>query len=221
LSQTLVDQLLFGYLASYYSGADDLVYDSSQPGRVKSSLCRAEFVHHPCDAGVSMRPLAKLVVDALAGALPFYVLNVSSVIVVSINVDMNLRGSRHQHPHWDEEPDNTNHYLFVPLVDMDDAIGPIEVWPGTHTARASVELRQDLFPHLSQALRDLWDAGGVALQRTSPVSPEFSSFLDKRPHHRVLLRAGEAIAARPSIWHRGTPNMKHIPRPMLTVVLSV
>jgi len=222
LSQGELDQISFGYAALLDVNPEEVVYDVRQHGRAKTSLCsniRPEL-NRPCATGDSSRPslIAKQALEAIASSvvqrLP------GSWTIAAVNVDVNNPGSFSQHPHWDWPASEEHvHYLFIPLVDLDTAVGTVEVWPGTHTLLAHSHFNLEEIPKLSAEARSLWEQGGVGLQNASELATGLASFFKGRASRFIHLEAGEVAMMRASLLHRGTANLKHVGRPLMTVIL--
>jgi ectoine hydroxylase-related dioxygenase (phytanoyl-CoA dioxygenase family) len=89
----------------------------------------------------------------------------------------------------------------IPLVDVDDENGPLEIWPGgTHMNpewAAHVTLDGSVGPHL-----DIVRAAS------------------RMPSERVHMKAGSIVIRDSRVWHRGTPNRSTARRTNLALVYS-
>jgi ectoine hydroxylase-related dioxygenase (phytanoyl-CoA dioxygenase family) len=114
-----------------------------------------------------------------------------------------LPGTTQMQPvHWDEgqlwaglDAPSPAHSLTinVPLVDVTEENGAIEVWPGSH-----LDVR----------------TGG----RSSIHVPE--EWLAERQSIRVPTSKGSILLRDGRMWHRGTTNSTSSPRPMIAVVYA-
>lgn len=86
--------------------------------------------------------------------------------------------------------------MNVPLVDVDDTNGPIEVWPGTHRLPGPVF--------------------GVETTTVSRLHVDTRSRVV--PPVTVPLARGDILLRDVRLWHRGTPNTSDVARPMLALV---
>jgi len=121
--------------------------------------------------------------------------------------DTPLPGSQYQNAHSDIAPlfpdvsvSLPTYALVVniPLVDVTEENGPLEIWPGTHLNpewSAHVTLDGSVGPHL--------DIVRAAARMRS---------------ERVLMPAGGAVIRDSRCWHRGTPNLSGARRPNLALV---
>jgi ectoine hydroxylase-related dioxygenase (phytanoyl-CoA dioxygenase family) len=84
--------------------------------------------------------------------------------------------------------------LNIPLVDVDDNNGPMEIWPGgTH-----------LLPD------NAYGPNGYNLEQ---LSPHMQSMKVHMPAGSILIRDAR-------MWHRGTPNRGNEPRPNIALIYS-
>jgi ectoine hydroxylase-related dioxygenase (phytanoyl-CoA dioxygenase family) len=81
----------------------------------------------------------------------------------------------------------------VPLVDVTEENGPMEIWPITHLLPGDLRLTKDELERLAMRM----------------------------PSIRWLPRAGDVLIRDLRMWHRGTPNNSNAPRPMLAIGYSV
>jgi predicted dehydrogenase len=138
--------------------------------------------------------------------------------VVFINVDVAEPGCAPQRPHWDKEAGDDWTFLTVPLVDMDEENGPLEIWPATE------DLGSAAFPAWSRVSMPCGgppdsapDHVGNMERQLSGVFPELEAVAERMLHLRCRTRLGDVILRRPSGWHRGTENRGDDPRPVLTI----
>ncbi len=115
----------------------------------------------------------------------------------------NLPGSGTQPVHYDEGqlwPGHVHpaHALVVnvPLVDMDERNGSIELWPGTH-----------LLAHVGS---------GRGAQRIP--EGELTARRALAPPVQPKVAAGSMLIRDMRLWHRGMPNHGDVPRPMLAMI---
>jgi hypothetical protein len=141
--------------------------------------------------------------------------------VVFINVDVAEPGCAQQRPHWDKEAGDDWTFLTVPLVDMDERNGPLEIWPATH------ELGPEVFASWSRVGMPCGGPPDSAPTRVgnmerqcSGVFPDLDALAERMLHLRCRTRPGDVILRRPSGWHRGTANDSDAPRPVLTVCVA-
>ncbi len=122
----------------------------------------------------------------------------------AVGVDVNLPGSRHQMSHMDCSYLFPEHaitlppfamVLNIPLVDVSEDNGPLELWPGTHGNQLDVD--QDRMIASAPSLRMTMPAGSLLLR-------------DIRTWHRGTPNVSEA--PRPQIgityaraWYGGAP----------------
>jgi len=115
-----------------------------------------------------------------------------------LGCDINLPNSGDQRPHRDAFTFDVT--VNCPLVDVDDDMGPIEVWPGTH-------LRDD----------GVFVAGPASPARERAAHRAEWAELRKRPSRRLHLRAGTFVIRDQRMLHRGTANRTPEVRPMLSL----
>src|SRR5262249_46130283 len=110
--------------------------------------------------------------------------------------------------HWDEyqlwpdlehAPPVAALVVNIPLVDVTQANGAMEVWPGTHRDVRSIQL----YPK-SLLVPDDW----IEARRT------------EQPPVRVTMPKGALFMRDLRMWHRGTTNSTGDPRPLLAVSYS-
>jgi len=87
----------------------------------------------------------------------------------------------------------------VPVVDMDEANGSTELWPGTHLD-TTISARMD-------TIRVPLDV----LEARRAVSPPFQPSVE----------AGSVLIRDIRVWHRGTPNHSGRPRPMIAMIHNI
>jgi hypothetical protein len=138
--------------------------------------------------------------------------------VVFINVDVAEPGCALQRPHWAKEAGDDWTFLTVPLVDMDEENGPLEIWPATQSLGSAA------FPAWSRVSMPCGgppdsapDHVGNMERQLSGVFPELEAVAERMLHLRCRTRLGDVILRRPSGWHRGTENRGDDPRPVLTI----
>ena len=205
-------------LAALQAFPESLIFDANQFPRVKANVCR------PCGATPREPHLARVhraATDAIQAAIAAAG---GGYAIEAINVDVNGPGSTDQHPHWDGPPgprggpDVANHrvaFLLMPLGDVEDHAGPIEVWPRSHGPDAAVDLKDVLAANAT--LRDLWDGGVAPLQAATPGAAR--AFFAAWPSRRLASTSGDAFLMYPRLWHRGTANRAATARLMLTAKL--
>ena len=123
------------------------------------------------------------------------------------SANTNQPGSVPQPVHSDvghglSEMDETLLVANVPLIDVTEENGSIELWPGTHVLN------------------------GEARRPSQQEWPKIAaSLLDKRRRVAPPLRAnttkGSVLVRDRRLWHRGMPNVSEKPRSMLSMVYAV
>lgn len=185
------DDLCAAMLASLPEAAKGKPAEDT-PGHVQHNPpLRAEHLHPE----VFANPRALQVAYALLG---------KPVQLMLYTGNTMLGGTSQMQPvHWDErqlwaglESSVPGHSLTVnlPLVDVTEENGAIEVWPGTHLDNRS------------------------GAQRSSLHVP--AEWLAGRESVRVPTRKGSLFLRDGRMWHRGTTNATPEPRPMIAVVYS-
>ena len=89
--------------------------------------------------------------------------------------------------------------IDVPLLNVSDEMGPLELWPGTHALP---------YEHMFSAkmARTVRQADG-GLRQCHACWCEINEVLGKRfPSALMRSTIGDAVVRYPSTWHRGTPN---------------
>jgi hypothetical protein len=121
-------------------------------------------------------------------------------------------GSLHQNAHWDMSNWMADHLLIdVPLLDVLPGGGPLEVWPGTHSAS---------YEHTFVRFEELLIGGKLAAHRQYyRCFPEMEALVQLWPSALIHSRLGDIILRNPATWHRGTPNRAARTRHMLTLIL--
>ena len=125
----------------------------------------------------------------------------SDSILEEVHLNSALSGSKYQNPHYDQAYNDPQLLLTIdiPLAEVTDELGPLEVWPGTQ----GIPLEQLFSRPTINALRS---AGGGSLQY-SACWCEVNHVLGRNfPSVRLLSGIGDAVVRFPSTWHRGTPN---------------
>lgn len=116
------------------------------------------------------------------------------------NCNTNMPGSQSQPLHRDAPhvgPDlvnpTTSIVVNVSLIDVDEANGATEIWPGTHRIPGSTRVTAE-----------------AETEHCAVVSPV-----------RALSRKGDAVLRDPRLWHRGMPNTGNEIRHMIAMVHSM
>ncbi len=142
------------------------------------------------DERLIANPLVLQVVDALLG--PDYICHY-------LASDTPLPGSDYQNTHADIHPLFPEHptalpaysiVINVPLVDVTEDNGPLQIWPGgTH-------------------------------RHTYPATQDMIEVADSMHSERVLMKRGSVLIRDSRMWHRGTPNRSGSPRPNYALIYS-
>jgi ectoine hydroxylase-related dioxygenase (phytanoyl-CoA dioxygenase family) len=134
------------------------------------------------DAGFRQQRLLLSLPDAAAVAIPAVLARPAVLAPLrallgaglrlgGLGIDVNLPGSAHQPSHMDcpylfPEHDLTlppfSYVLNIPLVDVDEENGPLELWPGTHLNQRDVD--QDALIGQLPSLRPRLSAGSLLLR---------------------------------------------------------
>ena len=184
----------------------------SQPHRVKAVLKSlrgvSAFRDSPRLLATSLAPVYAIAEAALAGSIePGAMLSLggmqgasASSIIEEVHLNAALPGSHFQNPHFDQAFDDPEMLLTidVPLADVTDVMGPLELWPGTHalpyeymfSARMASKLRRERAGAQYDAC---WCETNEVIGR-------------RYPSVRFRTTAGDVVVRYPSTWHRGTPN---------------
>ena len=125
-----------------------------------------------------------------------------------------LPGCPWQNAHWDWRNDERRRPVVtidVPLLDVEEAAGPIQLWPGTHTLNYAKG-----FVHPNDArVCPLPPTEGSERRQYWHCYREMNELTRRLPSKLVVSQAGDIVIRRPETFHRGTPNQMNIPRDML------
>jgi hypothetical protein len=88
----------------------------------------------------------------------------------------------------------------IPLVDVTEDNGPMEVWPRTHLA-------------------DPWKPESAFSTDPMPIRPQdVERYSQELPSSLMTMPAGSLLVRDQRVLHRGTPNLSDTPRPMLSLL---
>ena len=139
--------------------------------------------------------------------------------LVEFSCLLSFPGSVAQPPHSDSmarslSATSSAHLVscFVPLLDVGEAMGPLEVWPGTHS---TVQL-------LPESLKCLQSEDGLQYREFMSEREEFdagvsSEEVDVTSYERVRMTVprGSVVLMDSRLYHRGSANVSHKTRPVL------
>lgn len=141
------------------------------------------------DSRVIANPKTMEVIDAIMG---------EGCVLTMLASDAAAPGSQPQEIHQDSHV--TRLVVNIPLIDVTEDNGPIEMWPKTH--------RRDPFGRA-----DAFD------YEAPPLRPErIEELVGKIPMKRGVMRAGSMLLRDQRLLHRGSENRSDQIRPMLSLL---